>query len=463
MGIVLGLATMAAAYVTLISSGTGTAHAAAIGPPTGFTATSSLPNEATLSWTAPSNPSPTGYTLTQSPGTLAGTCTTLTGSSVSCMATGLTPGTQYTWHLTASYDSWSSSTTAATVTTGSPSIALIPVSGSGGTLVTMTGSGFAPSSHLAFTFASSGSSPSALDPSNCTPTTTATGLLPAGPCEVTIPTASSLGAGTITVTDAAGNAATAGFTVTAGAGLGALSVAPTSVVNASTGNTLTFAYTAPGGALTNGAVDISVASWVAAGGTAPQTGNPAGAGYTVASTGSVTYTGTNELIEVTEVVLPANGTLTVTYGSGGGASGVTAPASSGTSVPYTFTVSEASSASQSPGALGTSPQVTVTAGTGPVAVASGSAIGGTTSLGVQPAPQGGTSTAPTSSPTGTANRSGGGASSTGGSAGGAGGGGAGGGVGTNTTGSPAGQNASGGSSAGGTSSPGGPTSTVVSP
>ena len=368
VGIVLGLATMAGAYVTLISSGTGTAHASAIGPPASFTAASSLPDQATLSWDAPSNPSPTGYTLVQSPGTLAGTCTELTGSSVSCTATGLTPGTQYTWQLTATYDSWAGTTVTATVTTGSPSIALAPVAGVGGTLVTMTGSGFAPSSHLTFTFVSSGNTSAPLTATNCIPTTTASGVLPPGPCEITIPTGSSLGAGTVAVTDAAGSTATAAFTVspgagsgtvTASAGLGTLTVAPASVVGASTGSTLAFTYTATGGALASGQVDLGVAPWVAAGGTAPQTKDPSGAGYTVASTGSVAYTVAKDLIEVTGVTLPANGTLTLTYGSGGGVSGVSAPAPNGTPVPYPFAASESSAASAAPATLATSPQVTV--------------------------------------------------------------------------------------------------------
>jgi cellulose 1,4-beta-cellobiosidase len=80
--------------------------AAAIAAPTGFTATATGTATANLSWVAPATL--TGFTLSQSPGTLAGCSATPTSSTTSCAATGLSPATTYTWTLTAVYNSWAS-------------------------------------------------------------------------------------------------------------------------------------------------------------------------------------------------------------------------------------------------------------------------------------------------------------------------------------------------------------------
>jgi hypothetical protein len=87
--------------------------AATISAPTGFTATAASGTTATLSWTAP--PALTGYTLSQTPGTLAGCSATPSGTS--CTATGLTSGTAYTWTLKAAYNNWLSSAVQASATT----------------------------------------------------------------------------------------------------------------------------------------------------------------------------------------------------------------------------------------------------------------------------------------------------------------------------------------------------------
>jgi Fibronectin type III domain len=93
--------------------------AATISSPTGFTATVTSSTAVSLSWTAP--PALTGFTLSQSPGTLAGCSATPSASTTSCTATGLSPGTAYTWTLTALYNNWKSSPVQAAGTT-SPAV-----------------------------------------------------------------------------------------------------------------------------------------------------------------------------------------------------------------------------------------------------------------------------------------------------------------------------------------------------
>jgi Fibronectin type III domain len=89
------------------------ATAATISAPSGFTATAASSTTVNLSWTAP--PTLTGYTLSQSPGTLAGCSATPSGTS--CTATGLTSKTAYTWTLRAAYNNWLSSSVQASATT----------------------------------------------------------------------------------------------------------------------------------------------------------------------------------------------------------------------------------------------------------------------------------------------------------------------------------------------------------
>ena len=89
--------------------------AATIGAPGGVTATAASSSTATLSWTAPS--AHTGYTLSQSPGTLAGCSATPSAATTTCTAAGLSPGTAYTWTLTAAYNNWKGSAATASATT----------------------------------------------------------------------------------------------------------------------------------------------------------------------------------------------------------------------------------------------------------------------------------------------------------------------------------------------------------
>jgi hypothetical protein len=121
-GLLLALAAVAgvpAVALALFSSQppaqTASVTAATLAAPTNFSATATGSTTAALSWTAP--PTLTGYTLSQSPGTLAGCSATPSASTTSCSATGLTPKTAYTWTLTAAYNNWKSSPAQATATT----------------------------------------------------------------------------------------------------------------------------------------------------------------------------------------------------------------------------------------------------------------------------------------------------------------------------------------------------------
>src|SRR5579862_1761155 len=116
-GFLLGSATIAWAYFTGSTSGTyGLALASKIAAPTPFSVSTVTSRTAKLTWTAPANPSATGYTLSQSPGTLAGCSATPSNTTTSCTATGLTPGTQYTWTLHALDHTWTSTALTATAT-----------------------------------------------------------------------------------------------------------------------------------------------------------------------------------------------------------------------------------------------------------------------------------------------------------------------------------------------------------
>jgi hypothetical protein len=97
------------------SAQTASVTAASIAAPMSFTAAATGSTTASLSWTAPSTL--TGYTLSQSPGTLAGCSATPSSGTTSCTATGLSPKTTYTWTLTAVYDNWKSSSVQASATT----------------------------------------------------------------------------------------------------------------------------------------------------------------------------------------------------------------------------------------------------------------------------------------------------------------------------------------------------------
>jgi subtilisin family serine protease len=109
-------------------------------------------------------------------------------------------------------------------------------------------------------------------------------------------------------------------TVLARDGSGTMSVSPTTVVHGSTGQTLVFTYTAASGGMLNGSVTLAVpAGW-----SAPSTAGAA-AGYTAASTGTVSVSG--QTITVSGVTRTGGASLTITYGSKAlGGPGATPPA-----------------------------------------------------------------------------------------------------------------------------------------
>ena len=133
-------------------------------------------------------------------------------------------------------------------------------------------------------------------------------------------------------------------------GTGTMAVAPTSVTAGSTGNTLSFTYTAVAAGLSSGEIDVDVAS-----GWSPPSTTGSSAGFTTSTCGTVGVSGTT--IEVTGVTLAGGGTCTIAYGSktssGPGASAPSSPTTS------TFTTLEKSTAGGTLTGLGTSPQVTV--------------------------------------------------------------------------------------------------------
>jgi len=108
-------------------------------------------------------------------------------------------------------------------------------------------------------------------------------------------------------------------TVFAPDGSGTLTTPTSSVARGSTGNTISFTYTAAAGGMSNGSVAVRVPP----GWSAPSTTGTS-AGFSTASTGTLSTSG--QTIIVSGVTLAGGATLTVTYGAtGGGGPGATAP------------------------------------------------------------------------------------------------------------------------------------------
>jgi hypothetical protein len=130
-------------------------------------------------------------------------------------------------------------------------------------------------------------------------------------------------------------------------GSGTLTGAPSTVGFASAGNTETFTYTAAAGGTSAGAVTVVVpAAW-----NAPST-TSGNAGYTVATTGTVSVAA--QTITVSTITLAAGATMTITYGSG--APGATAPSTAGSA---TWTAKSKATVGGALTSLGTSPSITV--------------------------------------------------------------------------------------------------------
>jgi len=136
--------------------------------------------------------------------------------------------------------------------------------------------------------------------------------------------------------------------VTAPDGSGTLGVLP-GAVDTSASTTLSFTYAAATGGMNNGALAVTVPS----GWSAPSTSSGT-AGYTTASTGTVSVVG--QVITVSGVTLGSGSVLTLTYGAGGGSSAAVAPSTMGS---QTFAASEQSTASGTLTTLAASPSVTV--------------------------------------------------------------------------------------------------------
>ncbi|MHB8643094.1 MAG: OmpL47-type beta-barrel domain-containing protein [Gaiellaceae bacterium] len=163
-------------------------------------------------------------------------------------------------------------------------------------------------------------------------------------------------------------------TVYAGDGSGTLSANVSNVSASSTGNSITFTFTAATGGTSNGAVSVDVpAGW-----TAPQTSTNTAAGYTTASAGSVAVVG--QTITVSSLTLAGAATLTITYGNttGGTQPGAAAVATSSTGA-QAWQGKENSTASTGLANLGASPSITVNAadGAGTMSVSPTTVLAGT--------------------------------------------------------------------------------------
>jgi hypothetical protein len=157
------------------------------------------------------------------------------------------------------------------------------------------------------------------------------------------------------------------ITVVAADGTGTMTVSPTNVVNSSTGNELTFTYTAANGSVNNGELTITVPS----GWSTPQTTNGNSPGYVFDSCGTSVSVSTRT-IQSTGVDVGSNASCEIIYGLAGG--GATAPAPSG---PYAFTIQEKSSSTGTLTSLSSSPVVNVDSdGVGSLGVSPGSTSAG---------------------------------------------------------------------------------------
>ena len=151
--------------------------------------------------------------------------------------------------------------------------------------------------------------------------------------------------------------------VTTPDGAGTMTVSPTSVVAGSTTNTLAFTYSASGGALSDGSIDVAVPTgWTPASIPILET-TGASAGYTTStcgylSIGDTVGDGEGYTIELTGVTLTDGASCTITYGAPleGTDTTATAPTSTGAS---TFTTSTASTSSGTLTDIATSPTVSV--------------------------------------------------------------------------------------------------------
>jgi hypothetical protein len=134
-------------------------------------------------------------------------------------------------------------------------------------------------------------------------------------------------------------------------GTGTMTTKTTSVTYGSTGHVLTFTYTAATGGVSNGGVHLTVPS-----GWSPPSTTGTSAGYTTASTGSVSIDA--QTIVVLGVTLSAGATLTINYGAKGAKGpGATATTTVGAA---TWVATEKSTSGGTETSLAKSPVITVT-------------------------------------------------------------------------------------------------------
>ena len=155
-------------------------------------------------------------------------------------------------------------------------------------------------------------------------------------------------------------------------GAGTLTTATSALSAASSGNTITFTYTAGAHGVANGAVAVDVpAGW------SPPSTTGSAAGYTTSSTGTVGVSG--QQLTVTGVTLNAGATLTITYGSkASGGPGATASSATGA---VSFGALARGTAAGTLTALGASPSITQyapdgsgTLGVSPTQIVAGNAV-----------------------------------------------------------------------------------------
>ena len=155
------------------------------------------------------------------------------------------------------------------------------------------------------------------------------------------------------------------ITVYAADGSGTLT-SGTSLVSASqTGRTITFTYTAAAGGINNGSVTLVVpAGW-----SAPST-TGANAGYTTASSGTVSVAA--QTITVSSLTIAGGSTFTITYGStASGGPGATATSTTGA---QTWQAQAKSTSAGSLANLGSSPSITVYAADGSGTLTAGTSV-----------------------------------------------------------------------------------------
>src|SRR5439155_1762205 len=147
-------------------------------------------------------------------------------------------------------------------------------------------------------------------------------------------------------------------------GSGTLTSGTSSVLAGSTGNTISFTYTAATGGMTSGGVKLTVPT----GWTAPQTG--AGAGQVTASSGSVSVSG--QTVTVDLLSLAGGATVTITYSNG------VAPTTTGS---QTWSGQQRSTGGGSYTALASSPSISVdnaADGSGTLSTGTTNVVGGST-------------------------------------------------------------------------------------